>query len=115
MAELDLKDRTALDRFVEDLRGLHGDALIAALLTGEAASAGYRPKKSPLATVVVLREVTPDALRRTRGRISRWRRRRIGIRKFQALNDHYLTDIGLDRSQIVSKVEEIIETGGQPA
>ncbi len=77
MAELDLKDRTALDRFVEDLRGLHGDALIAALLTGEAASAGYRPKKSPLATVVVLREVTPDALRRTRGRISRWRRRRI--------------------------------------
>ena len=37
------------------------------------------------------------------------------IRELQALSDHHLTDIGLDRSQIVSTVEDIIETGGQPA
>ena len=77
MAELHPKDRTALEAFVEDLRRLHGDALVSVLLTGEAASSGYRPRKSPLATVVVLREVTPDALRRTRARIGPWRRRRI--------------------------------------
>jgi hypothetical protein len=77
MVELDRKDRTALDRFVEDLRGLHPDALVAALLTGEAASAGYRPRRSPLTTVVVLDEVTPDTLRRTRERVRGWRRRRI--------------------------------------
>lgn len=42
------------------------------------------------------------------GGISRWRRRRTTIRELQALSDHYLKDIGLDRSQIVSTVEETI-------
>jgi hypothetical protein len=77
MAELHPKDRSALEGFTEDLRGLHGDALVAALLTGEAASAGYRPRRSPLSTVVILSEVTPDVLRRTRPRLRGWRRRRI--------------------------------------
>ena len=56
-----------------------------------------------------------SAVRRSVGGISRWRQRRTAIRELQALSDHYLTDIGLDRSQIVSTVEEIIETGNQPA
>ncbi len=56
-----------------------------------------------------------SAVRRSVGGISRWRQRRTAIREFQALNDHHLTDIGLDRSKIVSTVEQIIETGGQPA
>ncbi len=77
MVDLDSKDRTALDGFVADLRTLHDDALVAVVLTGEAASAGYRPRKSPLSTVVVLRDVTPDALRRTRSRVRRWKWRRI--------------------------------------
>ena len=55
-----------------------------------------------------------SAVRWSVGRISRWRRRRSAIRELQALSDHLLTDIGLDRSQIVSTVEEIIEAGGRP-
>ena len=47
--------------------------------------------------------------------ISRWRQRRTAIRELQDLSDHYLTDIELDRSRIVSTVEEIIKTGDQPA
>lgn len=54
------------------------------------------------------------AVRRGVGGISRWRRRRTAIRELQALSDRHLTDIGLDRTQIVSQVEEIIETGGRP-
>ena len=54
-----------------------------------------------------------SAVRRSAGGISRWRRRRKAIRELQALSDHYLADIGLDRSQIVSTIEEMIETGGQ--
>ncbi len=54
-------------------------------------------------------------VRRSAGGIFRSRQRRTAIREFQALNDHHLTDIGLDRSKIVSTVEEVIETGGQPA
>ncbi len=56
-----------------------------------------------------------SAVRWSVGRISRWRQRRTAIRELQALSDHYLTDIGLDRSLIVSTVEEIVKTGGRPA
>ncbi len=56
-----------------------------------------------------------SAVRRSVGGISRWRQRRTAIRELQALSEHPPRDIGLDRSQIVSTVEEIIETGGQPA
>jgi hypothetical protein len=74
---LDPKDERALEGLVADLRGMHGDALLCVALTGEAAGPGYVPRRSPLNVVVVLEEVTPDALRRTRGRISAWQRRRI--------------------------------------
>ncbi len=56
-----------------------------------------------------------SVVRRSVGGISRWHQRRTAIRALQALSDHLLTDIGLDRSQIVSTVEEIVETGGRPA
>ena len=54
-------------------------------------------------------------LGRVAARLSVWRRRRAAIRELDALSEHHLADIGLHRSQIVSTVEEIIETGGQPA
>lgn len=56
---------------------MHGDALLAVVLCGEAAGPGYRPRKSPLALVVVLEQVSPEALRTTRARVAAWRRRRI--------------------------------------
>ncbi len=56
-----------------------------------------------------------SAVRRSVGGISRWRQRRTAIRELRALSHHHLTDIGLAPFQIVSTVEEIIETGGQPA
>ena len=46
--------------------------------------------------------------------ISHWRARRIMIRRLQALNDHYLKDIGLERSDIVSMVEQAIELNLKP-
>ncbi len=55
-----------------------------------------------------------SAVRGSVGGISRGRQRRTAVRELQALSDRPLTDIGLDRSQIVSTVEEIIKTGGQP-
>ncbi len=66
-------------------------------------------------SIGALRLVNGSALRRSAAGISRWRQRRTAIRELQALSDHHLTGIGLDRSQIVSTVEAIIETGGQPA
>lgn len=43
--------------------------------------------------------------------VIRWNRRRATIRSLQALNDHYLADIGLDRSQIVATVETRAQGG----
>jgi hypothetical protein len=77
MMNLDPKDRASLVAFASEVRGIHGDAVVAVTLTGEAASAGYRPRKTPLTTVVVLEKVDADALRRTRPRLRAWRRRRI--------------------------------------
>lgn len=74
---LDPADQRTLDRLVADLQELHGESLLAVALTGEAASDDYEPGKTPLAVVVVLAEVTPGALRTTRGRVRGWRRRRI--------------------------------------
>lgn len=62
---------------MRDLRERHGDALLAVALTGEAAGPAYRPRRSSLDVAVLLREVSPEALRRTRDRIGAWRRRRI--------------------------------------
>jgi hypothetical protein len=77
--ELDPSDRSRLDRLVQDLLELHGDSLLAVALIGEALGPGYRPRKTPLSVVAVLRELTPDALRRTRSRVRRWRRRNLAI------------------------------------
>ncbi|WP_282610268.1 DUF1127 domain-containing protein [Pelagibius sp. Alg239-R121] len=55
------------------------------------------------------------ALRRIVGAISRWQRRRAAIRELRALDDYHLMDIGLERFQIVSAVEEMIENENRPA
>lgn len=56
-----------------------------------------------------------SVVRRSGGVIFRWYQRHTANRELRALSDHYLKDIGLDRSQIVSPFEETIEPGGQPA
>ncbi len=76
-ARFDPDDEAALARFVDDLREIHADALVAVAVTGEAASSTYRPRRTPLQTVVVLQEVTPAKLRATRPSLRRWARRRI--------------------------------------
>ena len=55
-----------------------------------------------------------SAVRWSIGRISRWRQRHAAIREFQALSDHYLRDIGLNCSQVVSTVEAVIKAGDRP-
>ena len=43
--------------------------------------------------------------------IWRWRQRRLGLCRLQALSDRQLSDIGIDRSQIATVVEEVVRTG----
>ena len=41
-----------------------------------------------------------SAAHRIAGAMLRWRDRRIAIRTLEALNDHYLMDVGIERSDI---------------
>ncbi|MEQ8816362.1 MAG: DUF1127 domain-containing protein [Thalassobaculum sp.] len=50
-----------------------------------------------------------SAVRRSAGAISRWNRRRTTIRALQALSDHHLLDIGLERSRIAATVDELLD------
>jgi len=74
---LDARDARSLATLVEDLHGMHGEALRAVLLAGEAAGPEYRPRVTPLSVVVVLAEISAETLRRTRPRVATWRRLRI--------------------------------------
>ena len=47
--------------------------------------------------------------------IALWHRRSTTARELQYLNDHYLKDIGLDRAQVASSVDEIIDAGAWSA
>lgn len=74
---LDARDARSLGLLVEDLRRLHGEALRAVLLAGEAAGPEYQPRVTPLSVVVVLAGLSTEALRRMRPRVAAWRRLRI--------------------------------------
>jgi hypothetical protein len=76
---LDPRDARSLELLVEDLRRLHGEALRAVLLAGEAAGPEYQPRVTPLTVVVVLAGLSGEALRRMRPRLAAWRRLRIPV------------------------------------
>jgi hypothetical protein len=75
---LDPRDESAVRKTVDELQAAHGEALQAVALIGDAGTGAYRPRRSPLMLAVVVAEITPTSLRRTRGYVRRWRRRRIG-------------------------------------
>jgi uncharacterized protein YjiS (DUF1127 family) len=62
----------------------------------------------PCVGVLRLANCLKSAVRRSVGWIYRRHQRRTAIRKLQALNDHFLKDIGPDRAEIVLYVEEVM-------
>jgi predicted nucleotidyltransferase len=63
-----------LQAFVEDLHQLFGADLVAAYLYGSGATGEHIPGRSDINTLVVLRRVTPETLRRATGRLRVWGR-----------------------------------------
>ena len=58
-----------------------------------------------------LARVTGRALSRALKGLRAWHTRRVAVRELQALGDHALKDIGLDRGGIRSVVQDMIESG----
>jgi len=76
---------------------------------------GHKIGESPRTVVLRLLVCLKAAARHSADWIILWRRRRATLRKLQTLSDHYLRDIGLDRSQIGSSFEQRIDTGARTA
>ena len=63
-----------LQQFVQDIQNLYGEDLIGSFLYGSAASGEHVPGRSDINVVVVLRQLTPDLLRKAASRLRRWHR-----------------------------------------
>lgn len=75
--DLDRRDERTVDDAVSALGHACGERLIAVALTGEAASAGYRPGKSSLSLAVVVDNVEIGILDAIRPLVRRWRSTRV--------------------------------------
>lgn len=71
--ELDHRDAGRVNAAVAALRDACGDRLLAVSLTGEAASAGYRPGQSSLSLAVLVDNVEAGILDAIRPLVRRWR------------------------------------------
>lgn len=76
---------------------------------------GRKAEETPGTALRWFADELKQAVHGAAGWISHWRQRRAAIRELQGLNDHYLKDIGLERSEITSAVDGLPENGGHPA
>ena len=63
-----------LRSFTEDIRGLYGDTLLAVVLYGSAASGEYVRGKSNINSLILLKEVTPQELKKCAKHLQKWRK-----------------------------------------
>ncbi len=63
-----------LQGFVQDVRGMYGEDCVAILLYGSAAAGEHVPGRSDINVAVVLRQVTPDLLRKAAKFLRTWQR-----------------------------------------
>jgi hypothetical protein len=77
--ELDPKDARAVERAVSDLRAACHAPIKSVVLWGEAASDGYRPRRSPLSLAVVVERVDAAVLRALARNVAAWKRARLEV------------------------------------
>ncbi len=63
-----------LQQFVQDVRGIYAEELLAVFLYGSAAAGEHVPGRSDINVVVVLQQLGPALLRKATAHIRRWRR-----------------------------------------
>ena len=78
----DSKDSRALEQFTEEVQEIYGQLLETVAVVGEAASSSYRPGRTPLETVIVVKELRPALLRAARDSLRAWERKRIATPLF---------------------------------
>jgi predicted nucleotidyltransferase len=82
MNKLDARTEQTIEKFSREIRTLYGDDLISLVLYGSAAGADFVPDRSDLNFLVVLKEVTPEALRKAVPLVRDWHRWKIATPLF---------------------------------
>jgi predicted nucleotidyltransferase len=71
-----------LNQFTEDVKRTYGETLLSVVLYGSAASNEYVEGRSNINCLVLLKEVTPDELRKCAAHLPEWHKQRISTPLF---------------------------------
>ncbi|MCL6642578.1 MAG: hypothetical protein K6T71_04555 [Candidatus Bipolaricaulota bacterium] len=82
MRRLDTRTEQVIEKFAHEIQTLYGDDLVSLILYGSAAGTDFVPDRSDLNFLVVLKSVTPEALRRAMPLVRAWHRQRIATPLF---------------------------------
>ncbi|MCX8103415.1 MAG: hypothetical protein N3E42_03100 [Candidatus Bipolaricaulota bacterium] len=82
MRRLDTKTEQTIEKFAHEIQTLYGDDLVSLILYGSAAGTDFVPDRSDLNFLVVLKRVTPDALRKAMPLVRAWHREKIATPLF---------------------------------
>ncbi len=82
MRRLDTKTEQVIEKFTHEIQTLYGDDLVSLILYGSAAGADFVPDRSDLNFLVVLKRVTPEALRKAMPLVRAWHRQKIATPLF---------------------------------
>nr|BAL58653.1 cytoplasmic protein [Candidatus Acetothermum autotrophicum] len=82
MKKLDTTTEQIIEKFTHEIQTLYGDELIALILYGSAAGPDFVPQRSDLNFLVVLKNVTPEALRKAIPFVRAWHREKIATPLF---------------------------------
>ncbi len=82
MRRLDTKTEQNIEKFAHEIQTLYGDDLVSLILYGSAAGTDFVPDRSDLNFLVVLKKVTPEALRKAMPLVRSWHRQKIATPLF---------------------------------
>ena len=82
MSKLDDSDEQIVQSFTRQIQEIYGEDLISLILFGSAAGADYIPERSDLNFLIVLKEVTPQQLKKSWRFLNQWHKRGISTPLF---------------------------------
>jgi hypothetical protein len=88
MSRIPKDPKEIIDQFVNDYKGIYGDALVSMILYGSAAGRDYIPGRSDINFMIVLTEEGIKDLERSFSMVKKWRKRNVAIPLF--LTEKYI-------------------------
>ncbi len=82
MRRLDTQTEQTIEKFTHEIQALYGDDLVSLILYGSAAGTDFVPDRSDLNFLIVLKSVTPEALRKAMPLVRAWHRQKIATPLF---------------------------------